>query len=254
MSTVRPTSPTESVITLPPSYTAHASDDTVPVHYGFPSNQGQSQSTSIHPHAEPIVMSWSNPEVVNTSRRPRPTQPLEYSFSPFNATSTLVIPPAEAEDSRPLYNISITLNCFFPATYTTTVRRGAHENGEEIGDYRMAEGRQRAESVTFHGDERWVEDVMTTHISKDYPKVNFTGSPLQWRFFGKEKVINFKCVSSNRQEVATFYPRPATLRSPGEPAPLARVVVQPAGHDRLDEIMMGILLVEGSRLAARVRT
>jgi hypothetical protein len=47
----------------------------------------------------------------------------------------LLMPPRSAPDSRPLYHISVSINPFIPTSSTTTIRRGASENGEHVADF-----------------------------------------------------------------------------------------------------------------------
>jgi hypothetical protein len=47
----------------------------------------------------------------------------------------LLVPPRSSPDSRPLYHISVSINPFIPTSSTTTVRRGASENGEHVADF-----------------------------------------------------------------------------------------------------------------------
>lgn len=47
----------------------------------------------------------------------------------------LLIPEANSPDSRPLYHISVFLNCFNPTSATTVVRRGATEDGKIVGQF-----------------------------------------------------------------------------------------------------------------------
>jgi hypothetical protein len=65
----------------------------------------------------------------------RPTRPVTYSFSPVTKHSMVLIPPADAADSRPQYHISFTQNCFCPMSYITSIRRGATERGELVADF-----------------------------------------------------------------------------------------------------------------------
>lgn len=63
---------------------------------------------------------------------------MEYTFSPNGFSSTLVLPPSEAADSRPLYYISAALDVFIPTAGMTTVCRGGHPDGDYVGDFECA--------------------------------------------------------------------------------------------------------------------
>lgn len=65
-----------------------------------------------------------------------PIVPLTYQFSPLAGTNSMIlVPPATAADTRPKYHISVSMNCFIPSSYITSIRRGGTENGEEVGDF-----------------------------------------------------------------------------------------------------------------------
>ncbi|KAA1471961.1 hypothetical protein DENSPDRAFT_838072 [Dentipellis sp. KUC8613] len=41
----------------------------------------------------------------------------------------------DATDTRPLYHISVHMNCLMPSSYITIVRRGASESGQYVGEF-----------------------------------------------------------------------------------------------------------------------
>lgn len=47
----------------------------------------------------------------------------------------LLVPPPDLPDSRPVYHISINLNCFNPLSSITSVFRGATEHGELVAEF-----------------------------------------------------------------------------------------------------------------------
>jgi hypothetical protein len=64
-----------------------------------------------------------------------PSTALTYSFILTRNDSMILVPPADARDGRPLYHISISANPFLPAIYTTTMHKGATEDGVYIADF-----------------------------------------------------------------------------------------------------------------------
>jgi hypothetical protein len=64
-----------------------------------------------------------------------PTEPIKYTFSPQSFNTMLLVPPPDVQDTRPLYHISVALNCFIPSSFVTTIRRGASEYGEYVGEF-----------------------------------------------------------------------------------------------------------------------
>jgi hypothetical protein len=65
----------------------------------------------------------------------RPTKTLRYTFSPMNFNSMILVPPADAPDTRPLYHISHSLNNFMPYSMITTIRRDGLAEGQVVGDF-----------------------------------------------------------------------------------------------------------------------
>lgn len=63
------------------------------------------------------------------------TSPVVYTFSPLSFNSMIIAPPPTAPDATPRYHISVSLNCFIPSSFITTIRRGSTEYGEYVGDF-----------------------------------------------------------------------------------------------------------------------
>ena len=57
------------------------------------------------------------------------------SFSQLSFNSMLLLPPADAEDTRPLFHISVIMNCFSPGSYITVIRQGCSEQGAYVGEF-----------------------------------------------------------------------------------------------------------------------
>lgn len=64
-----------------------------------------------------------------------PTRQTTYTFSPQSFNSMLLLPPPEAQNTRPIYHISVAMNCFIPSSYVTTLRRGASEYGDCVAEF-----------------------------------------------------------------------------------------------------------------------
>jgi hypothetical protein len=64
-----------------------------------------------------------------------PTQPLTYTFSPHAFGAMLLLPPANAPDTRPLYHISFAPDVFNPNASTTAVRRGGGAENALVGEF-----------------------------------------------------------------------------------------------------------------------
>ncbi|KAF8993809.1 hypothetical protein BDQ17DRAFT_1331520 [Cyathus striatus] len=51
--------------------------------------------------------------------------------------SMILLPPANSQNTQPLYHIHIGMNCFMPSSFITTITRGGNEHGELVGDFKM---------------------------------------------------------------------------------------------------------------------
>ncbi|KAF8202125.1 hypothetical protein BJ912DRAFT_429209 [Pholiota molesta] len=67
----------------------------------------------------------------------KPTENVCYSFSPVGNNAMVLIPPADAQDTRPQYYITVSMNCFMPLSHITTIYRGANEYGSSIAEFEM---------------------------------------------------------------------------------------------------------------------
>lgn len=98
------------------------------VPYGNP--PGSAHSVVYHYCANSLLSRY------NISRIPN--KPIRYSFSQLSFNSMILVPPADSPDTRPLYHVSVHLNCFMPFSYITTIRRGATEIGDHVADFEYA--------------------------------------------------------------------------------------------------------------------
>ena len=71
----------------------------------------------------------------NGDSKPSPRGRVALSFSQLSFNSLLLFPPVDAEDSRPLYHISVEMNCFKPGSWITVIRRGGSDKGAYVGEF-----------------------------------------------------------------------------------------------------------------------
>jgi hypothetical protein len=64
-----------------------------------------------------------------------PTRVLEYTFSPCGPNAMILVPPADAADTRPLFHVSHSLNMFNPPNGCTTLRRGGSAETAIVGEF-----------------------------------------------------------------------------------------------------------------------
>lgn len=47
----------------------------------------------------------------------------------------VLVPPSDAQDTRPPYYITVSMNCFMPLSHVTTIYRGANEYGVVVAAF-----------------------------------------------------------------------------------------------------------------------
>lgn len=133
-------------------------------------------STPLPPSAfEAVVLTWAEPapprQPTPTENPPEyetaqlPTETITYSFSPSSLNSMILVPSPHAQDTRPRYHITVNVNCFMPLSHITTVRRGANEFGEFVGDFEMGII-DRADSICVRGNELPLSSVVNKDGSR----------------------------------------------------------------------------------------
>ncbi|KAJ7043299.1 hypothetical protein C8F04DRAFT_944824, partial [Mycena alexandri] len=56
-----------------------------------------------------------------------PEHAVIYTFSQRGSNTTLLLPPSDLQDTRPRYFISVSMNCFNPHSFITTMHNGASD-------------------------------------------------------------------------------------------------------------------------------
>ena len=140
------TSPTSSSATL--DYThSQGSPSTSWSRSPTGGSPGWSSSSIYLAHApsDPnVVLQWPPPEqppipvpVETRVQAPvrAPHMPLRYRFSSTGRRSMLVVPSADAPNAQPLYNVAWRDDFWTRDAIVTSVRRGASENGQLVGEF-----------------------------------------------------------------------------------------------------------------------
>ncbi|OJA19555.1 putative protein 3 [Rhizopogon vesiculosus] len=60
-----------------------------------------------------------------------------FTFSPLGTNAMLLLPHPLSQNSRPLYHISVSSDCFRPHIYTTTIRRGGSDQGQVVAEIKF---------------------------------------------------------------------------------------------------------------------
>ena len=58
-----------------------------------------------------------------------------FFFSPYGQNAMLLLPQQNANVSRPRYYITVSMNCFFPFSYITTIYRGTSPEAPRVGEF-----------------------------------------------------------------------------------------------------------------------
>ncbi|KII93161.1 hypothetical protein PLICRDRAFT_170944 [Plicaturopsis crispa FD-325 SS-3] len=193
---------------------------------------------------------------------PVPIVPLTYQFSPLAGTNSMIlVPPATVADTRPKYHISVSMNCFIPSSYITTIRRGGTENGEEVGDFETGKS-ANVGTVCIRGSEAILSSALI--FARNYVVSDnstwywrYVQNPLCWQWQKTGHVKSATCYRAvfapnsapKRSDVvlAKFTPR-TLLRKHGVAPQMAELTVMPEGQKYFDHIVISILAVERTRL------
>ncbi|EIM81896.1 uncharacterized protein STEHIDRAFT_171535 [Stereum hirsutum FP-91666 SS1] len=126
-----------------------------------------------------------------TYRPPIPTSPRTFTFSPFSASPSsptpnamLVLPSADSQETRPLYHISVSQNCWAPMSFITTVRRGGRVDGDFVGDFEMGVT-ARMSTVCIGETQTFVSKALKGRSSPW--KWEFEDTKLQWILLPKNQ-------------------------------------------------------------------
>jgi hypothetical protein len=183
--------------------------------------------------------------------------PTTFTFSPHGFNAMLLIPPADAADTRPVLHVSVALNCFNPFSYITTVRRGGTEHGEWVGEFEMGISATSG-TVTFGDKTKKATVVLQKNGSRHSSSGTWTYafSPqtptLTWRWVGN--TINCYMTPRNtykETQIASFTGTPIlNVRPSGERVPAPTLKLWPAGYERkmIGHVVVSALMIERRRM------
>ncbi|KAF9013096.1 hypothetical protein BDQ17DRAFT_1342725 [Cyathus striatus] len=205
----------------------------------------------------PIALSYnpsSDPPNYEEAQGRPINKKVTYSFSQLSFNSMILLPPLDFHDSRPLYHIEISMNCFIPSSFITTIKRGS-ERGELIGDFEQ--GITNKKSTVFFLDTEYIStEIMIGKVTyiwfpKDLKRrlvwqLNPLNGYLQCY---KYPDISLMLKVSERVCLATYYPAPTLRRRSGGQVILPKIEVEPQGQEYFDGIIMSLLIMERKRLS-----
>ncbi|KXN91272.1 hypothetical protein AN958_01407 [Leucoagaricus sp. SymC.cos] len=193
-----------------------------------------------------------------------PVNTIRYNFSNIGPSCMLLLPSSESPDTRPVYHISVSMNCFAPCSSITTVTRGGTADGDLVGDFEMGDGVNtsvKKPTVSFRGKEYPMETLVSRSKMKwtwfhpieemAFGKSFFTWDCTYWR--DNFPVFYCKLNGSPFTPLAAFTPQTDPPRQ-GRPRTTQTLEVTPEGHRYFDEIILSLLIVEAERTTRRVES
>ncbi|KAF7359418.1 hypothetical protein MSAN_01284400 [Mycena sanguinolenta] len=210
--------------------------------------------------ADPVVLTWPAEDTSTPSHDPPaydearlPLNPVNYEFSPQGFNALLLLPPSNLPDTRPLYYISVAMNCMNPFSFITTVHKGASNSGPYVGEFEMGistipgtvaigDCQKRIRDVVHHVHTRWTWTFRadrSQHIRWELPN---SSTGIFNCFLASDpypasphlKIAQFKGASFNQK--GTERTPPSMLR------------VYPTGQPLFDDILLSVLIIERRRL------
>ncbi|KAJ3567545.1 hypothetical protein NP233_g6301 [Leucocoprinus birnbaumii] len=186
-----------------------------------------------------------------------PTNPVKYQFSNIGSNSMVLLPPADALNTQPLYHISVSLDCFVPFSYITTVVRGGSPNGEVVGDFETGSLVNPAirESTIFVRDQEHRLKDLVSHVGamhwtwKPSRRDQALGKPqLEWDFSRpRSQIFSCKLLQAPKILLAIYSPPSFPRRQRGGPPQPSTLEVTPQGYEHLDEVLLSLLVIERER-------
>ncbi|KAJ7093129.1 hypothetical protein C8R44DRAFT_399036 [Mycena epipterygia] len=211
----------------------------------------------------PVVLTW--PEPVPEGAIPFgsppaydharvPLHPVNYTFSPQGFNSLLLLPPPDLPDTRPLYHISVALNCMNPFSFITTVHRGASDSGPYVGEFEMGISTIPA-TVCMGSSQKTIKDAIRVEHRTRWCW-RFKEDPSQhirWELNNFSTGL-FNCfLASDRHpastdlKIAQFRGAPYTQKG-NERTPPSMLRIYPTGQALFDDILVSALIIERKRL------
>ncbi|KAJ7184164.1 hypothetical protein C8R46DRAFT_1063103 [Mycena filopes] len=209
----------------------------------------------------PIVMTWPDPDAaIPTTSPPEyeqarvPEIGVNYTFSQAGFNHLLLLPPSSLPDTRPVYFVSVVMNCMNPFSFITTVHRGASDSGPLVGEFEM--GISTAPStVTMGNSQKTIRDAIRVENSQmwTWHFKNDASFHIRWELTNRSTGL-FDCyLSSDKRpaspalKIAQF--RGAPLHQKGTArTPPTLLRVNPNGQVLFDDILLSILILERWRL------
>ncbi|KAJ8588396.1 hypothetical protein M405DRAFT_882194 [Rhizopogon salebrosus TDB-379] len=175
-----------------------------------------------------------------------------FTFSPFGTNAMLLLPHPLSPNSRPLYHISVSSDCFRPHINTTTICRGGSDRGRIVAEMKRPlcehakhQGTVQIGSKIANIENAFVRKGDSESIQQRHTWVFRDDLSLRWEAIHHGgKVVSVQCKAvygvKNAPVLASF--RPMTKR--GE---LQTLEIFPEGRPFMDDIVISCIVMESRR-------
>ncbi|KAJ6547166.1 hypothetical protein B0H19DRAFT_1164287 [Mycena capillaripes] len=210
---------------------------------------------------QPIVLTWPDPNPPVEGSPPAyeaarmPLNPVNYTFSPNGHNSILLLPPSELPDTRPLYYVSVALNCMNPFSFITTIHKGASDSGPHVGEFEMGISTIPG-TVAMGNCQKKIKDAVRVERTRSRWTWQFRDDPsqhLRWELNNFSTGI-FNCFlasdswpASTHLKIAQFKGAPFHQKGV-ERTPPSMLRIYPQGQASFDDILVSVLIFERKRL------
>jgi len=213
----------------------------------------------VHPAPpSPAIPTISSPRAPSPGLPPgyaaaqRPTKNIRYSFSSIGSNAMVLVPPSYAQDTRPPYYITVSMNCFMPLAHITTIHRGSNEHGVIVAEFEMGiidatsrvqVGNTLSSISTLLSKEGSREQGLWTWVLPRERGPFGLRRRLRWDYTQRPCICTTN-INSRATVIAKFTPHIGPSISKSESV----LEVAPAGHGFFDDILTSLLIVERKRL------
>ncbi|KAK0192690.1 hypothetical protein F5146DRAFT_1136515 [Armillaria mellea] len=143
---------------------------------------------------------------------------------------------------------------FTPSSYITTVRKGALESGELVGEFEMGlTSKLKPSTVCVRGQEALLRDILDDS-KRDVASILWKGQ--SGHLFWDDNSITKKCYRTEHCrpfELLAQFSVPNRLRQLGDPAECTQLRIYPEGQEHFDDILISILVLERKRTTLAVK-
>ncbi|KAF5312016.1 hypothetical protein D9619_003840 [Psilocybe cf. subviscida] len=234
---------------------AHLTAQLRPTSHHHPEATSSVQNSGIQSHAE------LPPDYTQAQR---PNKNVKYSFSPIGPNAMMLLPPPDAQDTRPQYYVAVSLNCFMPLSHITTVYRGANEYSPRVCEFEMGIISVANSRLQMATGAPVAIDSLLTKIQGPRQNARWNWKPQSVKISNLIwdcTLVPFTCKvrlvhQATPQLVAQFtsHIRPINAYYGKTPPSVSELEVLPAGQPFFDDILISLLIIERKRLTPKTKS